>query len=165
MVNSEVCHGMNLSDFARANDKNSTTIVWVPLGDGVNNYSRRSLKSKEAVRQIFTLKIILVYVKCSLTSIWNGHKLWTVGAQCAQFDVSIHYDFSRHVKVCLTDRLASLKVLVEFFLCFGKGTRTGPYMFCDMFRFKIDVFRCMHENHVCKLMSVLICVVVVKQYI
>ena len=89
------------------------------LGDGVKKSSRRSLKSKEAVRQIFTLKIILVYVQCSQKFIWNGHNLWTVGgAQCAQFVVSIHFDLSRHFKVCLTDRLASLNVcvLISFFV-------------------------------------------------
>ena len=33
--------------------------------------------------------------------------------------------------------------------------RQGPglYMFCDMFRFEIDVFRCMYQNHLCKMMS------------
>ena len=96
------------------------------LGDGVKTSSRQSLKSKEAVRQIITLKIILAYVKCSSKFIWNGHNLWTVGAQCAQFVVSIDFELSRHFKVCLTDRLASLKVFVDFFLCFGKGQGLGP---------------------------------------
>ena len=32
-------------------------------------------------------------------------------------------------------------------------TRTGSYMFCDMFRFEIDVLRCVYQNQLCKVMS------------
>ena len=48
------------------------------------------------------------------------------GDQCAQFVVSIHFDLFRQFNVCLTDRLASLKVFVDVFLCFAKGQGLGP---------------------------------------
>ena len=57
MVNSEMCHGMELSDLARVNEKAVSK-------NRVGAFRRwrkeifKSLKSKEAVRQFFSRKII-----------------------------------------------------------------------------------------------------------
>ena len=47
--------------------------------------------------------------------------MWTVGAQCAQFVVSIPFDLSRHFKVCFNGQTGIIECLCGFpFFVFGR---------------------------------------------
>ena len=105
----------------------------------------------------FTLKIILVYVQCSLKCLFGMDTFIVDGGSpvCSILlypYILIYPDISRFV---LTDRLASFILFCVDSLLFVWKTRTGSYMFCDMFRFELDFVRCMYQNQLCKVMSCL----------